>query len=57
LPQLPRIMIWVWERPEKLDLINPRELGVDFLARTVTVRGGIVMFPLGLQPLVVARGP
>jgi hypothetical protein len=38
LPQLPRIMIWAGERPEKLDFINPRERGVDFLARTVPKR-------------------
>jgi hypothetical protein len=31
-------MIWAGERPEKLDFINPRERGVDFLARTVPKR-------------------
>jgi hypothetical protein len=56
LPQLPRLMIWAWERPEKLDFINPREAGVAFLARTVTVRGAMVMVHLRLQPLVVAPG-
>lgn len=56
LPQVPRIMIWAWERPEKLDFINPREAGVAFLARTVTVRGASVAVRPRLQPLVVAPG-
>ncbi len=33
LPEFPRVMLWAWERPEKLDFINPRETGVAFLAR------------------------
>src|SRR5579863_2301895 len=42
LPQFPRTMVWAWERPEKLDFIDPREVGVAFLARTVYIRGGVV---------------
>jgi len=56
MPQVPRIMIWAWERPEKLDFINPREAGVAFLARTIIVRGGSVAVRPRLQPLVVALG-
>jgi hypothetical protein len=56
LPQLPRIMIWAWERPEKLDFINPRDAGVAFLARAVTVHGALVAVRPRLQPLVVAPG-
>lgn len=56
LPQLPRIMIWAWERPEQLDFINPREVGVAFLARTVTVRGASVAVHPRMQPLAVAPG-
>jgi hypothetical protein len=56
LPQLPRIMIWAWERPEKLDFINPRDAGVAFLARTVTVHGALIAVRPRLQPLVVAPG-
>lgn len=56
LPEFPRIMIWAWERPEKLDVIDPREAGVAFLARTVTVRGEIVNIRPRMQPLVVAPG-
>jgi hypothetical protein len=56
MPELPRIMIWAWERPEKLDFINPREAGVAFLARTITVHGRSVTVHPRLQPLVVAPG-
>jgi hypothetical protein len=56
LPEFPRIMIWAWERPEKLDFIDPREAGVAFLARTVTVRGDMVTVHPRMQPLVVAPG-
>jgi hypothetical protein len=54
LPQFPRTVVWAWERPEKLDFINPREVGVAFLARTIYIRGGMVSVRPRLQPLVVA---
>jgi hypothetical protein len=54
MPELPRIIVWAWERPEKLDFINPREAGVAFLARTVTVHGASVAVRPRFQPLVVA---
>ena len=56
LPQFPRTVVWAWERPEKLDFINPREVGVAFLARTIYIRGGVVSVRPRLQPLVVAPG-
>jgi hypothetical protein len=49
-------MIWAWERPEKLDFLDPRVAGVAFLARTVRVRGDIVTIHPRMQPLVVAPG-
>src|SRR5258708_27116619 len=54
LPDFPRIMVWAWERPEKLDFLDPNEAGVAFLARTIHVRGGLVTSRPRLQPLVVA---
>lgn len=30
LPEFPRVMLWAWERPEKLDFINSRETGWRF---------------------------
>ncbi len=56
LPGFPRVMVWAWERPEKLDFINPRETGVAFLARTIFLREGKVTVRPRLQPLVVAPG-
>jgi len=56
MPQFPRIMLWAWERPEKLDFINPSEIGVAFLARTIQIHGGLVTVRPRLQPLVVAPG-
>jgi len=56
LPEFPRVMVWAWERPEKLDFLNPREVGVAFLARTVNVRGDRVTVHPRMQPLVVAPG-
>ena len=54
LPEFPRVMLWAWERPEKLDFINPRETGVAFLARTIYLRRGMVTVLPRLQPLVVS---
>lgn len=56
LPEFPRIMIWAWERPEKLDFLDPREAGVAFLSRTVTVHGGTVTVRPRLEPLSVTPG-
>lgn len=56
LPDFPRIMLWAWERPEKLDFIDPREVGVAFLARTISVRGHVVTVRPRFQPLVVTPG-
>jgi hypothetical protein len=56
LPEFPRVMLWAWERPERLDFINPREAGVAFLARTVFLRGGMVTVRPRLQPLLVVPG-
>jgi len=56
LPQFPRTIVWAWERPEKLDFIDPHEVGVAFLARTIYIRGGVVSVRPRLQPLVLAPG-
>jgi hypothetical protein len=56
LPQFPRTIVWAWERPEKLDFIDPREVGVAFLARTIYIRGAGVTVRPRMQPLVVPPG-
>ena len=52
----PRVILWAWERPEKLDYIDPQKTGVAFLAKTIYLRaGGIVSRPR-LQPLALPAG-
>ena len=37
--ELPRVILWAWERPTDLHFIDPRQVGVAFLAQTVLLRG------------------
>lgn len=53
LPGFPRIILWAWERPEDLSFLNPKNAGVAFLARTVTVADGRLHAIPRLQPLRV----
>ena len=55
-PELPRLMLWAWERPEDLRGIDPRTAGVAFLARTLYLSGDNVGVRPRLQPLRVAAG-
>jgi hypothetical protein len=52
----PKVFLWAWERPEKLDFINPREVGVAFLAATIYLRGDKATERPRLQPLKVPQG-
>jgi Protein of unknown function (DUF3142) len=56
LQTLPSTILWAWERPERLDFIDTKDVGVAFLARTVRLRGLNVSARPRLQPLVVAKG-
>jgi hypothetical protein len=53
LPGFPRLVLWAWERPERLEFLNPRSAGVAFLARTVSWRAGQIISRPRLQPLRV----
>jgi hypothetical protein len=53
LPELPRVMLWAWERPERMMFVDPRTAGVAFLARTVGWREGRVESRPRYQPLEV----
>jgi hypothetical protein len=48
---LPRVILWAWERPEDLRFINPQQVGVAYLAATVSVRGSDFRVSPRLQPL------
>src|SRR5437660_377160 len=54
--QVPRLILWAWERPSDLSFIDPNEVGVAFLARTIYLRGDRVIARPRLQPLNVPQG-
>lgn len=49
----PRTILWAWERPENLMFIDPKEVGVAFLAQTLYLRGGTLIVRPRFQPLHV----
>ena len=53
---LPPVILWAWERPEKLDFINPNQIGVAFLAKTLRLEDDQVISRPRLQPLQLAAG-
>ncbi|MFL6216217.1 MAG: DUF3142 domain-containing protein [Blastocatellia bacterium] len=54
MSDLPRVILWAWERPEDLRFINPQEIGVAYLAATITLSGDRVAIRPRLQPLALA---
>lgn len=55
-PNQAHIVLWAWERPENLDFINPREIAIAFLARTIRLRAEEIVVRPRLQPLKFAPG-
>ena len=53
--RFPKIILWAWERPENLNFIDTREVGVAFLAKTLYLRGEQVVARPRLQPLRVPQ--
>ncbi len=53
---LPHVILWAWERPEKLDFIDTERVGVAFLAKTIYLREDKVVTQPRLQPLSVRPG-
>ncbi len=56
LPGFPSIVLWAWERPERLPFLDLRLAGVAFLALTVSWRDGGITFRPRYQPLEVPPG-
>jgi hypothetical protein len=50
---LPHVILWAWERPEKLDFIDTERAGVAFLAKTIYLREDKVVTQPRLQTLSV----
>ncbi len=53
LGHFPKTILWAWERPENLTFIDPANVGVAFLARSLYLRGSEVIVRQRLQPLRV----
>ena len=53
---VPNIVLWAWERPEDLEFLPPRKVGVAFLARTLYLRGDELLQYPRLQPLRLPPG-
>ena len=49
----PRVILWAWERPEDLEFIDPQHFGIAFLAQTLTLKNGDVVYNPRHQPLKV----
>lgn len=56
LDETPQVILWAWERPTNLRFIDPKEVGVAFLARTIRLRSGEVVVRPRLQPLNLPEG-
>jgi len=53
---LPRLMLWAWDRDDDLRFIDIKDTGVAFLAATLTLRGdGVVLTPRH-NPLTLPEG-
>ena len=50
----PRFVLWAWERPEDLKNIDANRFAVAFLAQTLVLKGGEVIFDPRHQPLDVS---
>lgn len=51
LSKLPRVMLWAWERPENLKFIDTNNIGVAFLAKTISLTASDVNVYPRLQVL------
>ena len=55
LESFPPIVLWAWERPEDLRFLKEQPTGVAFLAKTIRLHQGKVVFRPRSQPLLVAE--
>jgi hypothetical protein len=56
ISRLPATILWAWERPEKLDFVDPQKIGVAFLAKTIYLRDDRAVSRPRLQPLTLPVG-
>jgi hypothetical protein len=53
IPEMPRTILWAWERPEDLRFINVKEVGVAFLGQTLVLENNEVNFRPRRQKLEI----
>ncbi len=53
---IPTTVLWAWERPTDLSFIDPKEVGVAFLARTIRLSGDEVIVRPRLQRMNLPQG-
>ena len=51
LSEVPNTVIWAWERPENLKFIDPRKIGVAYLAKTISLSAHSVITRPRLQSI------
>ncbi len=56
ISQIPKVVLWAWERPENFDFINPDEIGVAFLAKTIYMNGDKIIVKPRFQSLKMPHG-
>lgn len=52
--EIPKIILWAWERPEDLRFLDTKKYGVAFLAETLELQNDEVVFRPRRQPLKVS---
>jgi hypothetical protein len=55
-PPLPGVLLWAWERPERLTFIDTNQVGVAYLALTVRLKEREVVLKPRVQPLEIPSG-
>ena len=50
------MVLWAWERPERMEFVDPRAAGIAYLARTISWRGGQLTARPRLQPMRAREG-
>jgi uncharacterized protein DUF3142 len=53
LDSLPDTILWAWERPEQLDFIDTKRIGVAYLAKTIQLHDHELFVRPRLQPLIL----
>jgi hypothetical protein len=53
--RFPRLILWAWQMPERLEFIDPAQISVAYLDQTIYVQNRVVSEPR-FQPMRVAPG-